>query len=366
VSVGFVYDGVTDAQDLRAELTGAKAATEYINAYLGGIAGRPVQLDVCETTQTPAGAASCVTKFATDKVVAAINPDSAVQGSMLPQLAAAGIPVFVNASLDQKSLTTPNISIMANGLGYGLAGPAKLAAQAGYRRAAIVVVDAPAAAGAVKSAAPLFYGNVNVQVDVVAIPPDAADMSPEIQAELSHDPGQFHIIGVPSFCARAIQAIKSVGFQGSIVALSVCTDASTVQAVGSLAGIKIVTANTTDPNSAEFKLYAAAINKYAPGASLSGLTPNGYAATLGFARALSGLTGEVSRQSIMTALRTMKATPMPLADGITFKCDGKQIPAIAPNICSTQVLVGTLEANGQVDSKGFSVLDVGDVIKAPK
>jgi branched-chain amino acid transport system substrate-binding protein len=360
-----VYDGVTDAQDLRAELTGAKAATQYINAYLGGIAGRPLQLDVCETNQTPAGAASCVTKFATDKVVAAINPDSAVQGSMLPQLAAAGIPVFVWASLDQKSLTTPNISIMANGLGYGLAGPAKLAAQAGYHRAAIVVVDAPAAAGAVKTAAPLFYGNAKVKVDVVAIPPATADMQPQIQAELSHNPGQFHIIGVPSFCARAIQAIKSVGFQGSIVALSGCTDASTVKAVGSLAGIKIVTANTTDAKSAEFKLYAAAVNKYEQGASLSGLTPDGYAATLGLARALSGLNGEVTRASIKTALATMKATPMPLADGITFKCDGKEVPGIAPNICSKEVLVGTLDAQGQVDSKGYSVLDVSDVIKPP-
>jgi branched-chain amino acid transport system substrate-binding protein len=366
VSIGFVYDGVTDAQDLTAELTGATAATKYINAYLGGIAGRPIKLDVCATNQTPAGAATCVTKFATDKVVAAINPDSAVQGAMLPQLATAGIPVFVGASLDQKTLSTPDVFIMENGLGYGLAGPAKLAAQAGDKRAAIVVTDVPAAAGAVKAAAPMFYGNVGVKVDVVPIPPGTADMSPQIQAELSHSPGLMDIIGVPAFCAQAIRAMKSVGFQGTIVVLSPCANASTATTAGDLTGVKVVTSTTTDPNSAEFKLYAAVMSKYSPGKDQSGLTPDGYQANLGFARALAGLTGGVTRQSISAALKRMNATPMPLADGITFKCDGTAVPVIAPNICASAVLSGALGAQGQVDAKGYSVLDVSDVLKVSK
>src|SRR5260370_30388196 len=118
VSIGFVYDGVSDAQDLSGELTGAKASVQYINEYLGGIGGRPIKLDVCSTNQTPSGAANCVTQFVTDKVLAVVNADSGQQGSMLPQIAAAGIPVFVAASIDPKTLSTPGISVMENGIAY--------------------------------------------------------------------------------------------------------------------------------------------------------------------------------------------------------------------------------------------------------
>lgn len=362
VSIGFAYDGVTTGGDYSAELTAANASVQYVNEYRGGIAGHPIKLDVCSTEQTPAGAATCVTRFATDKVLAVLNADSGVQGSMLPQLAAAGVPVFVTGSLDQKILSTPGISVMVNGLGYALAGPARVAEQAGGTRAAIVVTDVPAAAGAIKTAAPLFYGKANVKVDIVPIPPGTADMTPQITAELVHKPGQFAIVGIPSFCASAIHAIRSDGFTGNVVVIPGCINSSTAKLAGSLAGIKVITPNSNDPTTAEFKLYAAVMGTYAPGADLGGLSPSGYQAVVGFARALAGLTGDVTRTSILTALKKMPSTPMPLADGITYKCDGQQVP-IAPNICSTQVLVGTLTADGAVDSHGYSVLNVGNLLK---
>lgn len=362
VSIGFVYDGVSPATDLSAELTGAKAAAQYINEYMGGIGGRPIKLDVCSTNQTPAGAADCVTQLVTDKVVAAVNADSGQQGSMLPQLATAGIPVFVGASIDPKTLSTPGISVMENGIALALAGPAKIAQQEGDTTAAVVAPDLPSSAGAVKTSAPLFYGRAKVKADVVAIPPSTADMTPQIEAEMSHKPGQFAIIGVPAFCASTIQAIRSVGFTGSVVVISSCVDSTTANLTGGLQGIKVITASSNDPNSAEHKLFAAIIGKYAPGTDLGGTAvADGYQAMLGFGRAAAGVTGDVTQTSVKSALKTMKATPMPLADGITFQCNGKQV-TIAPNICSNEVLTGTLSTDGTINSSGYSVLNVADLL----
>jgi branched-chain amino acid transport system substrate-binding protein len=361
VSIGFVYDGVSAGTDLSAELTGAQASVQYINEYLGGIGGHPIKLDVCSTNETPAGAADCVTQFVSDKVPAVVNPDSGQQQFMLPQLAAAGIPVFAGASIDPKTLSTPGISVMENGIGYGIAGPAELARQAGYTTAAIIVTDLPSVAGAVDASAPLFYSRAKVKPNVVAIPPGTADMTPQIEAEMSHKPGQFAIIGVPSFCASAIQAIRSVGFTGNIVIIPGCADSSTAKLAGGLKGVKVVAASTNDPSSAEFKLFSAVIGKYAPGSELSGVIVDGYQAMAGFGRALAGLKGDVTRASVASALKTMKATPMPLADGVTFKCDGKQV-SIAANICSTEVLTGALNADGTIDAAGYSVLNVAGLL----
>ncbi len=50
----------------------------------------------------------------------------------------------------------------------------------------------------------------------------------------------------------------------------------------------------------------------------------------------------------------MPPTPMPLADGVTFQCDGQQVD-IAPNICSTDALTTTLDAEGRPTT--YEVLD---------
>ena len=83
---------------------------------------------------------------------------------------------------------------------------------------------------------------------------------------------------------------------------------------------------------------------------------------VGFARDMEGLDGEVPPASVEKALLEMPPTPMPLADGLTFQCDRKQV-SIAPNICSLDVLQTTLDADGKAGEftvlSGAEVLDLG-------
>ena len=54
--------------------------------------------------------------------------------------------------------------------------------------------------------------------------------------------------------------------------------------------------------------------------------------------------------------------PLPLADGITYQCNGQQV-SLGPNICSTDVLQTELDAEGNAKEytvlEGASVLDLG-------
>jgi branched-chain amino acid transport system substrate-binding protein len=363
VLIGFVYDGDTPAGNYTENLTAAKASVQYVNRYLGGIGGRPIKLDVCSTNQVPATAELCVTQFENDRVVAAINGGGGVQGFVLPALAKAGIPVFAQESLDSSTLATPGIFIMLNNIASALAGPAALAEQLGVKTAAIVTADVPSAVGPLKAEAPIFYGKANVKVDIVPIPTTTADMTPQIQAEIStNNPGQFFVVGGPTFCASAIQAIKAVNFTGDTVMIPECIDTSTVQTAGSLQGFKVITATSTATNNSEYRLFSAIIRKWAPGTQLDGLSEQGYQTVMGFVRALSNLKShDVTRVRITAALKTMPKTLVPLGGGVTYQCNGKQMPSV-PTLCSTQVLVGTLAANGNVDAHGFSVLDVGNLL----
>jgi branched-chain amino acid transport system substrate-binding protein len=219
----------------------------------------------------------------------------------------------------------------------------------------------PAATGAIEAAAPTFYDKVGVEVDVVAIPPDVPDMTPAVVAEMENEPGQFAVVGDPSFCLKAMNALAGAGFDGQIALISQCIDEAVLEQSPNIEGVALTTFATTDPDSEEYQLYQAVMSTFADdGADLGGVAPSGYQAVLGFARAMSGLTGDVTPDSVEAAFAAMDATPMPLADGITYQCNGEQV-ALAPNVCSTDVLSTTLDASGNPTT--YDILPGADLLE---
>jgi membrane dipeptidase len=72
-----------------------------------------------------------------------------------------------------------------------LAGPAKLAADADIERAALVSIDVPAASGALEAAGPSVFENAGVELDLVMIPPETPDMTPNIAAAVEDGRARF-------------------------------------------------------------------------------------------------------------------------------------------------------------------------------
>ena len=346
IQIGYIYDGTTDVIDNAPELEAAQAAAEYVNAYLGGVAGRPIELDVCSTDQTPSGGSECVRQMVSDRVPVVLNGVTGQAAVVFRPLAEAGIPVFTPSAGDPSILTSPLVHIMGNGLASLLAGPAKIAADAGIDRAAVVSIDVPAASGAIEAAGPSVFDNAGVELDLVMIPPDTPDMTPNIAAELENDPGQIEVVGDPNFCAKAMDAIAAAGFDGQIVIIPQCLDEALLESATNLEGAILPTYASTDPDSEEFQLYSAVMETYTdPDAERGGVAPGGYQAVLGFARAMDGLTGDVTAERVQSTFTGMQPTPMPLADGIDYQCNGEQL-AVVPAFCSSDALWTELDADG--------------------
>jgi branched-chain amino acid transport system substrate-binding protein len=355
IQIGYVYDGTTDVLDNAAELEAAQASSDYVNAYLGGVAGRPIELDVCSTDLTPAGASDCVRQMVSNRVPVVLNGATGQAPVLFRPLAEAGIPVFTPGAGDPSILGDPLVHVMGNGLVALLAGPAKLAADADIERAALLSIDVPAASGALEAAGPSVFDNAGVELDLVMIPPDTADMTPNVAAELENDPGQIQVVGDPNFCAKAMDAIAAAGFDGQVVVIPQCIDQALIESATNLEGALLTTYTTTDPDSEEYQLYNAVMDTYAdPDTERRGPAPAGYQAVVGFARAMDGLTGDVTAESIQSTFISMQPTPMPLADGITYQCDGQQV-AVVPAFCSTDILWTELDAEG--NGTDYQVLD---------
>lgn len=363
VKVGLISDGKSATIDDSSEIGAAQASASYVNDYRGGVGGHPIVLDVCQDHQTPSGATDCATQMVSDKVVAVLYNVSGQGASSFQGLQGSNIPLIALGTIDQNALTKPGAFALANLVSSLIAGPAGIARSKGLQRAAVVVIDVPAASGPVKALGPSIYKNAGVTLDVVPVPPGTADMTPQIQAELAKKPGQFAVIGDQGFCTSALKAIKTLGFSKSIVINPECIDANTYASIpGGYSGVTVTTWNSsTDHSTQDYKLYSAVMDAYSRGTPKGGVAPGGYMVVRAFADVMSKSSGDITPANVTSAFSSMPApVPFQLGGGTTFQCGTKPV-SFLPNVCASQILEGPLDAQG--NSSTFQVLDTLDLMK---
>jgi branched-chain amino acid transport system substrate-binding protein len=361
VKIGFASDGKSVAVDNSSETPAAQATAKYINEHLGGIAGHPIELDTCDTKDTPAGSTDCGNQFIADKVAAVLVTVSGASASLFKAVNAGNLPYVEHEAADSAIVAGKNAYVLTNSLS-NFVGPPKMAQNSGAKRAAVIAIDVPGVTEPLKTLGGAFYKNAGVTLDVVPVPPGTPDMTPQMQVELSKNPEQIQVIGNAAFCTSALKAMKTLGYSKSIIVISQCVSPSGVSSIpGGYSGMKEATVTSSDPADPDVKLFKAVMSTYAPGAQIVDTTPGAFSTVLGFAHAMSGLTGDVTPASVQTAFQTMSPQPLPLSGGATFQCNGKQI-SFAPAVCATGVLEATLDTSGSTTG-GFKPLDVSSLLK---
>jgi ABC-type branched-subunit amino acid transport system substrate-binding protein len=362
VKIGWMSTGQTQAVDTTDEIRGAETAVAYANAHLGGIAGRPIKLVQCEDKGTPAGAQACGNQFVSEGVVAVASGSSSASDGAIQVVDPAGIPFTANLVSTQAMREAKNGFVFYNPL-------AAFGTAAAYARtnhissAAVVVIDVPAASGPARQLSPAFFGNAGAKVDVVAVPPGTADMTPQIQAAQEKKPGMWHLAGDPTFCDSALRAIRTLAIDAPITMLDRCMDADGGASVpGGYKGITVVAQAVQEPGDKEYDLYRAVLDKFGKGLADNGDGRSGYSGLLSLVRGVNASKPtDVTPQSVVTALRGMPATPLPLGGGATFQCNGEAISAISRNICSTAGFVADVDAQGKLSK--FRALDAEGIYK---
>jgi branched-chain amino acid transport system substrate-binding protein len=364
VKLGFITEGQGVASDGRPEIPSAQSAARYVNEYLNGVAGHPISLEVCETGNTPAGAATCANKMVASGVPIVLQSAPGNPVPVLTALEKVKIPYFTYATVEQKVLLSPDAYVLTNTLG-GLAAPIQLAKDSGAKHVAVLVYDVPAAAGPVKALGGPLYKKAGLDVDFIAVAPGTPDMTPQVQSAISKGADEFAVLGDPGFCVSGLSALSTLGFEGDRIVNTQCLGPDSAKSIpGGLAGVKVATTESLDASDPEVALYEAVLEHYAPKTPPHvAATSGAYAVVVALARALSGFNGELTKDAIPGALAAAAPAKMPLLDGQTFKCDRKTF-SLTPAVCSAGMTIVTLDADGNAkDSKPFDskpILQFGD------
>ncbi|WP_182481089.1 ABC transporter substrate-binding protein [Nocardioides immobilis] len=350
ITIGVISEGKGQAVDQSDEYRGAEAAAAYANDYLGGINGHKIEVKVCEVRQDPAMATDCANQMVSANASAVVEGTLAEVDQTVAVLSPAGIPITAASGSTEAALSSPHYFSLFNGLSY-FGVPAADAEIQGVEKAALVVIAVPGAEGPARAVGSALYGNAGVDLEVIAVPPGTADMTPQITAASAGEPGLYHVFGNESFCTPAIQAIKAVDPDAKITVIAQCLSAAGAKSIpGGYEGVRVVTTTNLDPESEETKLFSAILDEYGDGAEETVITASGYSPMLGLINALNAAKiTDTSAAGVVSALKAAPPTTYPLGAGAQFQCDGKQMAA-SPNVCSSNGIIAEATADGQLEN----------------
>jgi branched-chain amino acid transport system substrate-binding protein len=356
IKIGLVVDGASDAMDSTSVMASGRATAEYANQHLGGINGHPIEIEACETGQTPTGATTCAVQMINAGVAAVIVPLSAQDGAVATGLEDSGIPLIAYTTANPAIVTSPAAFVLGNPFA-AIAAPAAIAKERGLDKVGLVVIDVPATTGPINALAEPIFAKAGVEFDMINISPQVADMTPQIQQAINDGDDMLVIGGTEQFTISALKAVQQLGFDGDVMLAGGSPADAVAEAVpGALEGVTVVSPMTSDAADPDVQLYEAVMAEYADDVERIGVTPQGFVAVLGFVRALTGATDATDAATITAALAAMPGPQeLPRGAGITFQCGSAPIP-FAPSVCSADILAGTLDADG--DAHDFEKVDV--------
>jgi branched-chain amino acid transport system substrate-binding protein len=353
LTLGYITDGKSAAIDFTALQQTAQAAVQYVNERLGGVAGHPINLKICETQQVPSRAIDCANQMIQAKVPVVLNDVTGEGTYLVPPLVKAGIPYVTFEGSAPEELTTKNAYSLTGSVATLLGGIAGYAKQSGVKKMAILAFNVPSIIAAVNSLGKLVFGNAGIALQVIPVTPGSPDLNPQMEQVISGNADAFLGIADSTVCAGILKAAKSLNYTGKEFLNSECIAKSAASAIpGGYRGVTISATTKQQAGDKDYDLYAAVLNHYSPKTASANLTNIGavlgYGAVLGFARAMTagGVTsGDVTASVVTAAMPKAKNVVQPVGGNVTFTCDGTAVPGLT-GICGVGAQITTLTQDG--------------------
>jgi branched-chain amino acid transport system substrate-binding protein len=287
-------------------------------------------------------------------VVAVVLPFTGFGEAEAPIITGAGIAYVSGSGNSAAELTGENAFALTGGFPGTLGAFAQHASDQGFGKFTMVVIDVPSASQAAEQLGGLVFGNAGVEFETIAAAPGTPDLTPQLQAAVDGGADAIGVTGDVTFCTSFLQAYQTLGLDTPKYVIGPCIDPTVVESLGPvLEGSFLATNVLAEGEDAD--LYAAMLESYAPDEDIdpdpivSAGVAAGVSSVMNFVRAMSGLSGDVTQESVLAQMQAAVDVPLWLGDGQTFTCDGSATP-IFPDICSASFFVGDLSADGQLQN----------------
>ena len=286
---------------------GAIAAVDYVNNYLDGINGHPIQIDECTGDGTPATAARCANQLVADHPLAIMGAADVGAPASIPIYQHAdlaylgGIPFTPVPETASNSIQFWSVSVGDNAAAAVYAGKTL-----GVKSVALIYFSNPQGESIIPQITPVFKAAGVTTIHYIPLSPTSPDPSP--QAALVESSGaQLAYVDVPNGCGNVLKALKTVGYSGKIMGIDPCGAPPVISAAaGGAEGMYIASPFLLQSGtSQQAQLFQAAMKKWAaPGTLIDSISTAGFATVMNIQQVLSTISGTPTTASILAAFRS--------------------------------------------------------------
>ncbi len=202
---------------------GANAGQAYVNAELGGVAGAPLEVEVCTVGDTPESVVTCAQEFANDDSIKIVLMGTLNSGAGNDILAGVGKPVL-SLNNDIPDITTPGVWAVDPGALVLAAGLLKFAAEdLGASTYALMVPDDPFYVDVIAPLLEALAGLYNLAPagSAVTLPLEG---DPTASVTAANDQGADVLIPIANGpqCITVAESVGSIGVTTPVVTVDTC------------------------------------------------------------------------------------------------------------------------------------------------
>ena len=286
---------------------GAIAAVNYVNNYLNGINGHPIQIDACTGDGTPATAARCANQLVAAHPLAILGAADVGAPASIPIYAHANLAYLGGIPFTPVPETAPNsIQFWSVSVGDNAAAAVYAGKTLGLKSVALIYFSYAQGSSILPQITPVFKAAGVATIHDIPLSPTSPDPSP--QAALVESSGaQLVYVDVPNGCGNVLKALKTVGFTGKIMGIDPCGAPPVIAAAaGGANGMYIASPFMLQSGtSQQAQLFEAAMEKWAaPGTLIDSISTAGFATVMNVQQVLSTISGTPTTASILAAFRT--------------------------------------------------------------
>jgi branched-chain amino acid transport system substrate-binding protein len=362
ITIGMINQENTPAGSFPELSQAVQAGVDFVNEELGGIDGRPLRLEVCNTKFSAEGSTACGQQFVQAGVQVVLGGID-VFGNGIDTLDANGVPFVGGIPVSNQSVSNKNSFQWSGGIAGATVAFADYAARVEQAESAAIVYGefGPISAAAQVGKATLEKLGVD-RVQLVPHPIVATDLSSPVQVAAASDPDVIFMLEADTGCKGAYDAVHNAGVTAKVFYVGACAAPAIVAQAGpeKTNGAIYNVEGTIDPASPDLdaELYVAVVDEYGDGLDPIGAGTVSFRSFMNLYSVLRGLgVDDISAASIMRSLSSQVETPSFM--GHPYTCDGRQFPGQSALCSPQQVLVEMRD--GQLHQLG-TWIDVGRAI----
>lgn len=327
--------------ELRAAV---EAVFAFVNAELGGINGRPVQLETCITSFSVEMSQSCAQRLVQAGATVVMSGIDVTADGSVPVLEQNGVPLVGGIPTSLTEMRSPNAYFFSGGVAGALTAFAAHAAGEGAETLMIAFGEFPSFELPAREYGAQVAESLGLDVSLLPFALGTTDFLPVLTRVVDSNPDAVTVGAADTACVPIIDTLADLGYEGQVYLVGACAADEILEQVADERQAQIIF-NSEGPVDAgiEGDLYQDVVDRYATAPAGGGGTVT-FRAAMNVWALLSSLGDDVTPAAAATALSTSQGQPS--FWGHPYTCDGQQIPGL-PALCAPQQTLMRILADGE-------------------